>query len=94
MTLFQCSFEVARSDVGVETGMSKVIFSSPTVSYTLCVSFFWGRLLQTMHQYMTLASLGSLCLWMEKQVLVPLMYLSYGAGITGNMNVFTIPGLR
>ena len=50
MTLFQCSFEVVRLDVGLDTGPSKVIMSPPTVSLALCVSFFWGRMLHTMRQ--------------------------------------------
>ena len=71
--LFQCSFEVVRSYVGVETGLSKVILSPPTVSCTIYVSFFWGHMLQMMRKYVTFASWGTLYLCMKKQVLVPCM---------------------
>ena len=73
MTLFQCSFEVVKSDVGVETGPSKVSLYPPIVSRPLCVYFFSGQISQTMWQYVTLASWGNLCLCMKKQVLVPCM---------------------
>ena len=47
--------------------------SPPTVICSMCIYFFWGKLLQTMRQYATLASWGNSCLWMKKQVLVPCM---------------------
>ena len=74
MTLFQCSFQLVRLDFELETGSSKVSLSTSTVSRTLCISLFWGRMLQTMRKYVTLASWGTSCLWMKKQVLVPCMY--------------------
>ena len=46
-----------------------------TVSQTLCVSFFWVRMLQMMRKYVNLASWGTLCLSIKKQVLVPCMSL-------------------
>ena len=42
MTMFQCSLEVVRLDIGVETGTSEVSLSPPTVSCTMCISSFWG----------------------------------------------------
>ena len=71
MTLFQCSLKVVRSDVGLETGPSKVSLYHPTVSRTMCISLFWGQMSQTIWLNATLAPWGALFLWMKKQVLVP-----------------------
>ena len=51
-------------------------FSPTTASCTICVSFLWGQMLQTIRLYATFETWGTLCLWMEKQVLVPWMYRS------------------
>ena len=59
ITLFQCCLEVERSDVGVETGMSKIRLSSTTVSHNMCISFFWGQISQTIQLYVTLAPWGA-----------------------------------
>ena len=67
MTLLQCSFEVVISDVGVETGPSKGILYPSTVSCTMCVSFYWVRMSQTMRKYVTLAAWGTSFLWIKNK---------------------------
>ena len=71
--LLQCCLEVVSSDVGVDTGMSKVSLSPPTVICTLCVYLFWGLISYMIRLYVTLATWGTLLLWMKKELLVPLM---------------------
>ena len=73
MTLFQCIFEVVRLDVRVDTGPSKLSLSPLTASCTMFVSFLWVKLSQKMKRSVTLASWGTSCLCMKKQVLVPCM---------------------
>ena len=54
------------SDVGVDTGPSNVSLYPPTGIFTPFVSLFWGRILQMMQQYLTLAPCGNLFLCIKK----------------------------
>ena len=70
-TLLQWILNVVKSAVGVETGPSYEIFSSPTVSCTLWVLVFLGLMLHNMRLYVTLPSWRTSCLCMKKHVYVP-----------------------
>ena len=76
MTLFQWSLEVVRSDLGVENITSKVSLYPPTVSFTMRVSFFWGKISQTIWLHVTLEPWGIWYLWVKKQVLVTWIFPS------------------
>ena len=68
-------FDVVKSVVGVETGPLEVSFLLPAVVSTLWVSFLFVMVLHTIQKQVTLLYWGILCLWINKSVYLPSLYL-------------------